>query len=93
MSRNQVPSIDDVRSQSDIIVTSPVKSLDLEAANIKLREGATSFAFNDIDGSPGHVDVASVASNDPVEDEWAVGIGRGVGGKRTLFAGIYDGHA
>ncbi|RFU80105.1 hypothetical protein TARUN_2111 [Trichoderma arundinaceum] len=41
----------------------------------------------------GRLDVTRVASNNPVEDEWSIGIGQGINGEKTLFAGVFDGHA
>ena len=88
-----VSHIKEVVSEEDISIVSPVKVLDLQAANKKLREDAHSFAFESKDGIKGRVDVVRVSSNDPVEDEWAVSAGKGVGGSNTVFAGVYDGHA
>ncbi|KAH0493353.1 hypothetical protein TgHK011_000027 [Trichoderma gracile] len=91
--RLEVPIIKDVASEEDISVVSPVKVLDLDGANAKLRQQAHSFVFDSAEGNRGRLDVVQVASNDPVEDEWSMGIGGGIQGEKTLFAGIMDGHA
>jgi pyruvate dehydrogenase phosphatase len=78
----------------DIEVMSPVRVLDLEAADAKIREEARSFVFDSSDGATGRVDVVRLSSNCPVEDDWSVAVGKGVGGQeKTLFTGVYDGHA
>lgn len=93
----KLPRVKEVVSglQSEIPVASPVKVLDLEAANKKIREQAHTFSFDGKDGSKGRIDVVRVPSNNPVEDNWSVGVGRGLGGldASTVFAGVYDGHA
>lgn len=91
--RLQVPIVKAVASEEDISVTSPVKALDLDSANAKLREQAQSFVFDSADGKQGRLDIVRVASNDPVEDEWSMAVGGGIQGERTLYAGIMDGHA
>jgi pyruvate dehydrogenase phosphatase len=88
-----VPLLNPVSSEDDISVISPVPVLDLKAANQKLREQAQSFVFDGKDGQKGRVDVVRVASNDPVEDEWSVAIGKGIHGGTALYAGVYDGHS
>ncbi|KAK0383947.1 hypothetical protein NLU13_8038 [Sarocladium strictum] len=88
-----VPSIPDVASASDIEVATPVKALSLEEANAKLRQEVRSLTFETKDGAKGRVDSLRIASNDPVEDELAVGIAKGVDGQSNLFVGVYDGHA
>ena len=88
-----VPSIAQALSEKGIAVESPVKPLDLQAVDAKLRRQAQTFTFESKDGKLGRVDVVRVPSNDPVEDDWSVGVGEGVGGRKTLFAGVYDGHA
>lgn len=85
--------VQDVASEADVTVHSPVKILSLKAANKAIRREATSFAFDSKDGTKGRVDLTRVASNEPVEDEWAVNVGKGVGGGNTLYVGVYDGHA
>ena len=93
----QLPRVKDVLSgrEDDIPVTSPVKALDLEGANKKLREKVHTFSFPSKDGGKGRIDVVRVPSNNPVEDNWSVGIGRGLGSldADAVFAGVYDGHA
>lgn len=85
----QVPSV----LASDVSVSSTVKILDLAAANARIREQAHSFVFDAQEGS-GRVDLVRVTSNNPTEDEWDVRVGAGVGGdSKTLFVGVYDGHA
>lgn len=91
-SGTRIPSLTEPASESTIAIASPVKVYNLNEANTKIREQATSFTFDGKDGN-GRVDVVRVASNNPVEDEWAVAIGKGVGGRKTLYAGVYDGHA
>ncbi|KID66176.1 uncharacterized protein G6M90_00g067930 [Metarhizium brunneum] len=89
---HSVPSLVEPADEGHIPVRSPVKVYSLKAADAKIRQQATSFTF---DGHNGHgrIDVVRVASNNPVEDEWAVAVGKGVGGNKTLYAGVYDGHA
>ncbi|KAK2608632.1 hypothetical protein QQS21_002861 [Conoideocrella luteorostrata] len=88
-----VPRISDFASEKDVPVESPVKVFNLKEANAKLREQASTLLFDVKGGSRGRVDVVRLSSNNPVEDEWAVAVGKGVGGNETLYAGIYDGHA
>jgi hypothetical protein len=94
-----VPLVAAAGSVDEIEVASPVRVLSLHEANDKLREGARIFEFGPsaANVAKGRVDVVRIASNSPVEDEWAVGLGHGVGSsqdsQRTLYAGIYDGHA
>lgn len=88
-----VPIVKPVTSELEIPVTSPVKALDFVSANEKLREQAQSFVFDSTNGEKGRVDTVRVASNDPVEDEWSIGLGGGIQGEKTLYAGIFDGHA
>lgn len=78
---------------NDTPVTSSVKALTLEEANQKLRQEVFTFAFNTGDRKKGRVDIVRVPSNERVEDEWALSMGKGVGGAMSLFAGVYDGHA
>lgn len=86
-----IPSVPDI---DKVPVTSPVRVLDLAAANAKLRGETRSFPFDSSDGAKGRVDVVRLASNNPIEDEWALAVGGGVGdAKGTLYAGVYDGHA
>ncbi|POR38345.1 Protein phosphatase 2C [Tolypocladium paradoxum] len=89
---SSVPGIPSAASEADIPVDSPVAVLGLAAANAKLREQAQSFVFAN-GRHRGRVDVVRVASNARVEDEWAVGVGPGVGGGEALYVGVYDGHA
>lgn len=88
---HRIPSISENVSEDDITV--PVKVLSLKAAEEKLREGARTFVFDGKDGLEGRIDLVRLSSNCPVEDEWSLGVGKGVGGSRTVFAGVYDGHA
>lgn len=88
-----VPAVAPAASVEDIAVVSPVKVLSLQEADQKLREQMRTFTFDGRDGAKGRIDVVRVASNSPVEDEWAVGVGRGVGEAKTVYAGVYDGHA
>ncbi|KAK5996743.1 Pyruvate dehydrogenase (Lipoamide) phosphatase C10F6.17c [Cladobotryum mycophilum] len=89
----QVPTIQQPTSEAEISVTSPVKVVSLKEANERLREQANTFVFDSKDGSKGRVDLVRFNSNMPVEDEWALSVGKGIGGATTLFAGVYDGHA
>lgn len=90
----QAPAVPADAAEGDIPVESPVRPLDLAAVDAKLREQACSFVFaSDAAGSRGRVDVVRVASNSPVEDEWAVAYGRGIAGADALYVGVYDGHA
>ncbi|PNY24301.1 Protein phosphatase 2C [Tolypocladium capitatum] len=86
------PGIPGAASEDDIPVDSPVTALDLAASNVKIREQAQSFVFAN-GRHRGRVDVVRVSSNNPVEDEWAVGVGTGPGGGEALYVGVYDGHA
>jgi hypothetical protein len=88
--REAAPGQDD-----QIPVSSPVKVLDLTEANRKLREQVHTFGFKGVDGRNGRIDVVRVPSNNPVEDDWSVGIGGHPGGQGygMVFAGVYDGHA
>jgi pyruvate dehydrogenase phosphatase len=88
-----VPILKPVTSDAEIPITSPVKALDLRSANEKLREQAQSFVFDSTNGEKGRVDTVRVASNDPVEDEWSIRFGGGIHGEKTLYAGVFDGHA
>lgn len=92
-----VPAIEVAVSADTVDVSSPVQVLSLCEANDKLREGARAFEFSSgVSGNKGRVDLVRVASNLPVEDEWAIGIGSAMGGQQDskwLYAGIYDGHA
>lgn len=91
-SSSSPPGIPSAASEADIPVDSPVAVLDLAASNAVIREQAQSFVFAN-GRHRGRVDVVRVASNARVEDEWAVGVGRGLGGGEALYAGVYDGHA
>jgi pyruvate dehydrogenase phosphatase len=86
------PSLIEPVSETHINVVSPIKAYTLKEANAKIRKEATSFVFHGPDGN-GRVDVVRVASNNPVEDEWDVAVGKGVGGNKVLYTGVYDGHA
>ncbi|KAG8406244.1 hypothetical protein J3459_019283 [Metarhizium acridum] len=89
---HSVPSLVEPADEDHIPVRSPVEVHSLKAADAKTRQQATSFTFGGNNGN-GRIDVVRVASNNPVEDEWAVAVGKGVGGSKTLYAGVYDGHA
>ena len=84
---NQLPVVRD-----EIDTSSPVVIQDLKTANAQIRQEASSFAFDSRTGK-GRIDLVRVASNHPVEDRWDVAVGKGLGGNKTLFAGVYDGHA
>jgi pyruvate dehydrogenase phosphatase len=86
---SDAPAIDPNAAED---ITSPVKIYTLEEADQKIREGAESFKFEGKYGQ-GRVDVTRLGSNTRVEDEWDVGFGEGVGAQKTLYAGVYDGHA
>jgi pyruvate dehydrogenase phosphatase len=87
------PQLQDNLSEATISAASPVKTVDLEAANAKLREDSHTFAFAGKDKTPGQVHVVRLSSNNPVEDYFDVAVGKGVNENRTLFSGVYDGHA
>ncbi|GJN72680.1 hypothetical protein PLICBS_006755 [Purpureocillium lilacinum] len=92
--RVQAPGVPADASEHEVPVESPVEALDLAAADAKIRKQTSSFVFaGDAEGGRGRIDVVRVSSNNPVEDEWAVGFGRGIGGVGALYAGVYDGHA
>ncbi|KAM0555832.1 hypothetical protein ACHAPJ_006229 [Fusarium lateritium] len=88
-----VPNLKEFASELQISIDSPVKVLNLEDANAKLREEVNSFVFEGNAGVQGRVDVVRVSSNNPVEDNWDLKVAQGVGGARTLYSGVYDGHA
>ncbi|KAM5354520.1 hypothetical protein ACJ41O_001167 [Fusarium nematophilum] len=88
-----VPALKEVPSEDHISVDSPVTPLSLEAANAMLREDVHSFVFEGSGGVNGRVDVARVSSNNPIEDDWDLRVGKGIDGARTLYSGVYDGHA
>ncbi|KAF7562641.1 hypothetical protein G7046_g1477 [Stylonectria norvegica] len=90
---SRIPLLKDVASEDQIPVISPIKPLDLDDVNKKLREQAHTFVFESEHGSRGRVDVVRVPSNAPVEDEWDLAVGKCVNGGEALFAGVYDGHA
>lgn len=94
---NSVPSLPDVgeyEGEQGIKVVSPGVIMTLEQACKKLREQAVTYAFRGKDkNSQGRVDIVRLASNDPVEDEWYAGQGKGLGGGRAIYAGVFDGHA
>ncbi|KAH7127500.1 phosphatase 2C-like domain-containing protein [Dactylonectria macrodidyma] len=92
-SPSPVPPLEAAASEELVPVESPVEVLDLEAANAKLRRESRSFVFEGQDKVQGRVDVVRVASNHPVEDEWDLAVAKGVGGSKTLYSGVYDGHA
>lgn len=87
------PQLQDNVSEANISATSPVIIVDLEAANAKLREDSHTFTFAGKDKAPGRVHVVRLSSNNPVEDDFDVAVGKGVNENRTLFSGVYDGHA
>lgn len=72
---------------------SPTKVVEWPEVDSLIRKGATSFKFDGHKGKQGRIDTVRFESNSPTEDEWAVGVGAGVGGGTTIFAGVYDGHA
>lgn len=89
-----VPSVPVAQDVSAVSVRSPVPVLDHAAANAKLRQEARTFHFDSHGGAKGRVDLMRLPSNNPVEDEWALAVGQGIGGEKgTLYAGVYDGHA
>lgn len=88
-----VPPIEAAASEELVPVESPVEVLDLKAADAKLRKEARSFVFEGQGKVQGRVDVVRVSSNHPVEDEWDLAVAKGVDGAKTLYSGVYDGHA
>ncbi|KAM0433382.1 hypothetical protein ACHAPT_004259 [Fusarium lateritium] len=88
-----VPFLKEFAAEDQISVDSPIKALSLEAANDKLRKDVHTFVFEGNGGVKGRVDVARVSSNNPIEDNWDLRVGNGIGGAGTLYSGVYDGHA
>lgn len=88
---DEVPEI--CPADLDGVIDSPVKVVQWEQVWDLLRKKAHSFKFDGHGGLQGRIDSVKLDSNERVEDEWAVGVGAGVGGNRTLYAGVYDGHA
>ncbi|KAJ3495930.1 hypothetical protein NLG97_g3037 [Lecanicillium saksenae] len=88
---NELPEISG--SDADGPAGSPVKVADWADISSMIRKQATSFKFEGHKGAQGRIDTVRFESNSPTEDEWAVGVGAGVGGSKTIFAGVYDGHA
>lgn len=74
------------------LADSPVKMADWSTVESMIRRQATSFKFEGHRGAQGRIDTVRLESNSPTEDEWGVGIGPGVGGGKTVYAGVYDGH-
>ncbi|CAH0039448.1 unnamed protein product [Clonostachys rhizophaga] len=87
-----IPTINQLASEDDIVVRSPIKALSLQDADEKLRESARTFVFDSKDGAKGRIDVVCLPSNHPKEDDWSVGTAKGIGGAATVYAGVYDGH-
>lgn len=73
--------------------TAVIEPLTPSQVESKLRQDAVVTTFSSANGAKGHVHAARVASNDPVEDEFSIAELEGVGRGKTLFAGVYDGHA
>lgn len=69
-----------------------VKPWEFSHANARIREDAKAYKFRSINGKEGSVYTVRLATSDPCEDEMAVHVSEGIGGQKTLFAGIYDGH-
>ncbi|KAK6211470.1 protein phosphatase 2C [Colletotrichum tabaci] len=74
------------------LAKTPVEEGSFEKADAKLREDVFVGSFS-AEGKETHVHAARVASNHPVEDHMAYSLAPGVGGSKTLFNGVYDGHA
>lgn len=74
-------------------VGSPVKPVAWADIAGMIREQATSFVFTGHQGAAGRIDAVRFESNCPTEDYWTVAVGEGVGGAKTIYAGVYDGHA
>ncbi|KAK7535030.1 protein phosphatase 2C [Phyllosticta citribraziliensis] len=75
------------------VFDSPVEALDLPAAENKLKKDQKSLRFEVSPGKNGRFDVVRLASNSPVEDEYAFGTAPGPGNAPFAFWGVYDGHA
>ncbi|KAK8189855.1 phosphatase 2C-like domain-containing protein [Phyllosticta capitalensis] len=75
------------------VFDSPVEALDLPAADKKLKRQEQSYSFEVSQGQNGRFDVVRLASNSPVEDEYAFGTAPGPGNTPWAFWGVYDGHA
>ncbi|OAA72970.1 Protein phosphatase 2C [Akanthomyces lecanii RCEF 1005] len=88
---NELPEISG--ADVDGPIESPVKVADWAEISSMIRKQATSFKFEGHNGAQGRIDTVRFESNSPTEDQWAVGVGAGVGGAKTVFAGVYDGHA
>ncbi len=88
---NELPEISG--ADADGPVESPVKVVDWADIASLIRKHATSFRFDGHKGAQGRIDTVRFESNTPTEDNWAVGVGAGVGGAKTIYAGVYDGHA
>ena len=88
-----MPRIRQLASEDEVPLESPSKVITMEKANAKLRKQMYSFNFESQDGNRGRIDIARVPSNEPVEDDWSVGVTTGPGGKQLAMAGVYDGHA
>lgn len=88
---NELPEISGV--DVDGPVGSSVKVVDWAEVSSMIRKQATSFKFDGHRGAQGRIDTVRFESNSPTEDEWAVGVGAGVAGGKTIYAGVYDGHA
>ncbi|KAM3501039.1 hypothetical protein MY10362_005880 [Beauveria mimosiformis] len=88
---NELPDISG--DDADGPVESPVKVVDWSEIASLIHKQATSFKFEGRNGAQGRIDAVRFESNSPTEDAWAVGVGAGVGGAKTVYAGVYDGHA
>lgn len=88
---NELPEISGADAEGP--AGSPVKVVDWSEISSMIRKQATSFVFDGYKGQKGRIDTVRFESNSPTEDEWAVGVGAGVGGAKTIYAGVYDGHA
>ncbi|GJC89017.1 protein phosphatase 2C [Colletotrichum liriopes] len=87
-----IPSLGSGPVDVEALVKSPVDEGSFEKADAKLREDVFVGSFS-ADGKDTHVHAARVASNHPVEDYMAYSLAPGVGSSKTLFNGVYDGHA
>ncbi|TQV93697.1 pyruvate dehydrogenase [Cordyceps javanica] len=90
---NELPEISSGVADVDGPLGSPVRVVDWSEIASMIRKQATSFRFEGHNGAPGRIDTVRFESNSPTEDNWAVGVGAGVGGAKSIYAGVYDGHA
>ena len=87
-----IPSFDADEAEKSQPLPSPLKAWKYSHANDKIRKDARTYKFASTKGKRGLMHATTIASNEPGEDNMAVGAGPGVGGEKTVYAGVYDGH-